>query len=912
MGMFKRVFGDPNQKVIKLLHARVQEINDLEQRYRAMSDEDLRKQTEVFRTELGDDIGLIVLESAQKRLDAILPRAFAVVREAARRTLGQRHFDAQLMGGIVLNNRSIAEMKTGEGKTLTSTLALYVNALAGRGTHLVTVNDYLARRDASWMGQVYHFLGLTVACLQQNNVSYLFDSTLEEDIKVEDDAEKVFRVDQKHLRPCSRQEAYRADITYGINSEFGFDYLRDNMVPETSHRVQRELFFALIDEVDSILIDEARTPLIISAPDIESTEKYYQFARIATTLRVNEDYTVDEKLRAVSLTEQGIKKCEKASGVQNIYTEDATLAFHLDQALKAEVLFKRDKEYVVQNGEVLIVDEFTGRIMQGRRYSQGLHQAIEAKEGVEIQKESRTLATITIQNYFRMYTKLAGMTGTAATEAEEFHKIYALEVTQIPTNKPMIREDQSDLVYASEQGKFQALAHDIQDRQKKGQPVLVGTVSIAKSEKLSEILDKMGVAHNVLNAKQHEREAEIIAQAGRRGAVTVATNMAGRGVDIILGGVPCSEQEAKKVKDLGGLAVLGSERHESRRIDNQLRGRSGRQGDRGESRFYLSMEDELMRIFGSDRVKKMMQALGMPEDMPIQNKMVTKSIESAQKKVEGMHFDTRKHLLEYDDVLNRHRLAIYNQRNDILDRAEGRSSQSLREIILEMMYAELDQIVAFHTADKSEGVWDLKEIYDSANAIFPLAEADRKTLEQIRAEAGTDAQDIHARDHLLKFLSRKVNDAYDEFERAIGNKEVITQIERGVLFQNIDSLWMDHLEAIDHLRHGIGLVGYGQRDPLVEYKKETYRLFGDLQSLIRHQVVTSILKTAQSYQKMLEQNSILEKYKQITLSAPSDSGDSSSVITSTQPSASGFAKVGRNEPCPCGSGVKYKRCHGNI
>ena len=653
MALFSKIFGDPNRRVVSTLQPLVDKINALEPEAKKLSDREFPERTKTLYNRF----------SKGESLDDLLPEAFALVREAARRTIGQRHFDVQLLGGIVLHQGKISEMRTGEGKTLVATLPAYLNAIAGTGVHVVTVNDYLAKRDARWMGQIYNFLGLSVGTIQ-HEAAFIVDPAAEGDDLT------------KGLRPVPRQEAYRADITYGTNNEYGFDYLRDNMVPDQRYVAQRELIYAIVDEVDSILIDEARTPLIISGPSATPSEQYYKFAELVQRLEEGPDYNVDEKLRAATLTEQGISKMEQWLGVKNIYDAGGVeMVHHIEQALKSHALFKRDRDYVVREGEVVIVDEFTGRLMFGRRYSEGLHQAIEAKEKVEIKQESQTLATITFQNYFRMYKKLSGMTGTAATEAEEFSKIYNLEVVTVPTNRPMVRKDTADSVYKTERAKYDAIARDIKVRHEQGQPVLVGTVSIAKNEMLAALLEREGIPHQMLNAKNHEKEASIIAQAGRLGAVTVATNMAGRGVDIILGGTPPVPEQADKVKVLGGLHVVGTERHESRRIDNQLRGRAGRQGDLGSSQFFLSLEDDLMRIFGGDRVKGLMERLGVPDEMPIENKMISRSIEGAQKKVEGHNFDIRKHLVEYDDVINKHRQVIYTRRRDVvysLERPEGR------------------------------------------------------------------------------------------------------------------------------------------------------------------------------------------------------------------------------------------------
>jgi preprotein translocase subunit SecA len=842
MSFVSKIFGDSNSRFLKNLGPKIQAINALEKKFEKFSDTELKERTETFKGRL----------KKGETLDDILEEAFALVREAAKRTLKQRHFDVQLMGGIALHQGKITEMKTGEGKTLVATLPTYLNALAGRGVHIVTVNDYLSRRDTVWMGQIYHFLGLRVGCLN-HEASYLYDPLHTEKNQVknpksQNDLDKIrdtlgsFKVVHEFLRPSTRKEAYEADITYGTNNEFGFDYLKDNMAYDRNAIVQREHYFVVIDEIDSILIDEARTPLIISAPDTESEELYVTFSRIVPRLKAGQDYTVDEKMRAVSITESGIEAVEKMLGIKDIYTEKGIkYVHHLEQALRAqarkpsgEQLFQRDKDYVVKNGEVIIVDEFTGRLMPGRRWSEGLHQAIEAKEGVQVQKESRTLASITFQNYFRMYEKLSGMTGTALTSAEEFHKVYNLEVAIIPTNKPMIRDDLPDFVYQTENGKFRAIIGQIKNLHEAGQPVLVGTSSIEKNEHLSALLKKEGITHRVLNAKHHEEEAEIIAQAGRKGAVTIATNMAGRGVDIVLAGNPPDAKEAEEIKKLGGLYVIGSQRHEARRIDNQLRGRSGRQGDPGKTRFYVSFEDDLMRIFGSDRIKKMMGTFGIPEDQPIENKFVSRAIESAQSKIEGLNFDARKHVLEYDDVMNSQRNKIYRRRREIL----LSDDEILGEII--------------------------KEMFSKINGDFALFEKKQK-------ESGDEKAFLHG--------------------------------QRIILLRIIDMLWIEHLETMEYMRSSVGLRAYGQRDPLVEYKNEGARLFRALESAIRSYYCQLALGV------QIEQNpkSQIPNSKQIQ--NPNDQsnkefGNWKLEIGNSRP------KVGRNDPCPCGSGKKYKKCHG--
>ncbi|MFH2136241.1 MAG: preprotein translocase subunit SecA [Patescibacteria group bacterium] len=904
MGFLEKIFGDPNKEIIEKIQPIIDKINELEAKFESFSFEELREMTGKFKERL----------MKNETLDDILPEAFAVVREVAKRVLGQRHFDAQLIGGVVLHRGQIAEMKTGEGKTLTATLAVYLNALPRKGVHVVTVNDYLAKRDAVWMGQIYNALGLTVGCIQ-HDAAFLYDQKYNPESEAKDEErDKLgsFKVVQEFLRPVPRKDAYAADILYGTNNEFGFDYLRDNMVTSLENMVGRELNYAIIDEVDSILIDEARTPLIISAPAEESGDLYAKFSVLVRRLKENEDYNIDEKMRAATLTEAGIAKMEKWLGVENIYTSGGiTMVHHIEQALRAETLFKRDRDYVVREGEVIIVDEFTGRLMVGRRYSEGLHQAIEAKEGVRVREESKTLATVTFQNLFRLYGKLAGMTGTALTEAEEFSKIYNLEVISIPTNKPMIREDLPDRIYRTEQGKFAAVVREIKEHYEKGQPVLVGTISIEKNELLSQMLEREGVPHQVLNAKHHEKEAEIIAQAGRRGAVTVATNMAGRGVDIILGGNPADPEEAKKVREFGGLHILGTERHDSRRIDNQLRGRAGRQGDPGSSQFYLSLEDDLMRIFAGDRLKGLMTRLNMPEDMPIENKIVSRSLESAQRRVEGHNFDIRKHLLDYDDVLNKHREVIYKKRRDIL--AAGNS----KDKVLEMIEDEIEQVVLFHTASEQEGDWNLEEIYEVVSTIFSVAPETRIKMDDIRRWAGDKAHDAAVRTRIIEYLMELARAAYENLEKRISEQaekinqdgeKIMRQIERAMMLRAIDSLWVDHLSAVDYLRTGIGLRGYGQHDPLVEYKKETYRMFQELMHLINREVVYNVYKVGLETKTA---PSLLER-QGVKMSAPAKEGDSrnQAVDIKAKPRTAEGEKIGRNDPCPCGSGQKYKKCCG--
>jgi len=917
MSFLTKLFGDPNAKVIKEISPIVEKINSFEAELSKLSVLDLKNKTIEFKQRL----------SGGETLDDILPEAFAVVREASKRVTGMRHFDVQMIGGIVLHRGQIAEMRTGEGKTLVATLPTYLNALAGRGVHVVTVNDYLAKRDAVWMSQIYDALGLSVGIIQQQLVSYRYNphrlkitdvdgqDALAEggSVDKERDQKGNYKVEYEYLEPCTRKEAYACDITYGTNNEFGFDYLRDNMVGKVDDMSQRPFYFAIVDEVDSILIDEARTPLIISAPAEEATDTYYKFSDIVTGLELDSDYNVDEKMRASTLTDAGIQKVEKALGVDNIYAEGGIgLVHHLEQALRAKALFKRDRDYVVEGGEVIIVDEFTGRKMPGRRYSEGLHQAIEAKERVKIQRESRTMATVTFQNFFRLYEKLSGMTGTAVTEAEEFGKIYKLEVVVIPTNRINLRLDHPDRIYKTEEAKFKAIAATVKELQQKGQPVLIGTISVEKNEELSRYLELEGIKHEVLNAKNHEREGEIIAQAGRVGAVTIATNMAGRGVDIILGGNPPDKTEAENVRSSGGLFVIGTERHESRRIDNQLRGRAARQGDPGETRFYLSTEDDLMRIFAGDRIRSVMQTLRVPEDMPIEQKSITKIIEAAQKKVEGFHFDSRKHLLEYDDVLNRHREVIYGKRRNILETYEREKisqlkegDKSLSEIILEMIENEIEQLVSFHTNTEQEQDWDMKGLLASVKNIFPLSAEEENSVADFGSDQEGKLAAVTERTEIIEYLTGLAREKYNKFiVQRIDDKQLLLEAQKQVLLQALDSLWVDHLVAVDYLRAGIGLRGYGQRDPLVEYKKETYRMFNELLSAVYREVVYNIFKISlgmQMAQQIVDPSKMIFKGAQTEEDVVAD--------TSKVRDESG-EKVGRNDICPCGSGKKYKKCHG--
>ncbi len=907
MGFWNKILGDPNLKIIKSIQPIVDKINSLEEDFIKKSDSDLKEMTFEFKKQL--DV-LSDFEEQQKKLDEILPMAFANIREASKRILGQRHYDVQLIGGIILHRGQIAEMKTGEGKTLVATLPLYLNALLGKGVHLVTVNDYLSRVGAGWMAPVYHALGLSTGVI-------IHDKAFVYDPEVDNEEEYDSRL--KPFKVVSRKEAYDCDITYGTNNEFGFDYLRDNMVSDLSKMVQRDFYYSIVDEVDSILIDEARTPLIISAPAEESSDRYAKFAQLVRQLKEDEDYNVDEKMRAATLTESGIGKMEKLLGVENIYVAGGVKDVHnIEQALKAHVLFKRDKDYVIKDGEVIIVDEFTGRLMPGRRYSEGLHQAIEAKEGVIVQRESQTLATVTFQNYFRMYPKLSGMTGTAVTEAEEFYKIYKLETVVIPTNKPNVRKDYNDLIYRTREGKFKAVIEEVKSRNTTGQPILIGTVSIEDNELLGDMMEREGLHPNILNAKNHFREAEIIAQAGRLGSITVATNMAGRGVDIILGGNPPEKEEQQKVLELGGLHVIGTERHESRRIDNQLRGRAGRQGDAGSSQFYISADDDLMRIFGGDRLKGIMKTLNLPEDMPIQNKMVSNSIESAQKRVEGNNFDLRKNVVEYDDVINKHREAIYKKRREILntynkEKNGEESDRKLSDIILEMVKTEINQVVDFHTFSENKAEWNLKEIYETVKTIFNINEEEKEKI--LNGIKGEDNQ----KENLKNYLSSLAEKKYESMKGDFSGLDIsFIEIEKGILLRSVDNLWVEHLETIDYLRRGIGLRGYGQRDPLVEYKKEAYRLYHELLDLIQKQIVYSIYKTGDVSNFIAP--SIIERAKRF--SAPlkemarrmSDDGQKPGIATldlaRDKVKDEKGNKVGRNDLCPCGSGKKFKKCCG--
>jgi len=894
------LFGSKNDRELKRLKPQVDKANAFEASLQPLDDQGLAEKTATFKKRL----------EAGETLDDILPEAFAVCREMSKRKLGMRHFDVQLLGGMILHQGRIAEMRTGEGKTLVATLPIYLNALEGKGAHLVTVNDYLAKRDAQWMGPLYHGLGLSVGIIQ-HEASFLFDPTY-------DAPDKRLQF----LRPCSRQEGYGADITYGTNNEFGFDYLRDNLVVTNAEQgVQREPNYAIVDEVDSILIDEARTPLIISGPTEQSTDLYYQIDHIIPKLTREEDFTIEEKTKTVSLTDEGNIKVEKLLGVDNLYDlKHLNLVHHVVKALQAHALYKRDVEYVVKDGEVVIVDEFTGRMMPGRRWSDGLHQAVEAKEGVKIANENQTLASVTFQNYFRMYKKLGGMTGTADTEAAEFAKIYNLEVNVIPTNRSMIRIDHPDVVYRTEKEKFEAIADDIKEHHEKGQPVLIGTISIEKSERLSALLKQRGVKHNVLNAKFHEKEAEIIAQAGEKGAVTIATNMAGRGTDILLGGSPealfkqqfiykgeeLSEEElakafetiraaceANKVEVLaaGGLHIVGTERHESRRIDNQLRGRAGRQGDPGSSRFFLSLEDDLLRIFASERVSNLMLKLGMEEGIPIEHRMVSKSIENAQKKVEGHNFEIRKHLLEYDDVMNKQREVIYKHRQSVL------KATDVSEEVMDMLDGIGEGLVeAYCPEEQYAEEWDFAGLVESVHGQFGI---ETFKVDELK-ELGRDAlkEDLPAK--LKQAYRAKVHNLVQEHG---ASEELIHYIERTILLQMIDQHWKDHLWGMDQMKDGIGLRGYGQKDPLAEYKREGYDMFAGMMDRIKGDTLERLFKFQLVRGERPEAEVEAPRPQQMSLNR-------GEAAAPKQPVHRTEDKVGRNDPCPCGSGKKYKKCHG--
>jgi preprotein translocase subunit SecA len=869
---------DPNEREVKQHLRTAREIGALEPELESLSDAELRERSEDLKRRVREE---------EEDLDDVLVEAFALCREASRRVLRMRHFDVQLVGGIVLHLGRIAEMKTGEGKTLVASLPLYLNGLGGKGCHLVTVNDYLARRDAGWMGPIYSLLGLSVGVIipgppGEPSPGFVYDP----DYVDESHTDERLR----HFRPVTRKEAYGCDVTYGTNNEFGFDYLRDNMAQDLAQCVQRELNYAIVDEVDSILIDEARTPLIISGQGEESTDKYHEYARYAARLAQEEDFTVDLKHKSASLTEEGIAKIERWTGIPNIYDIEHTIEAHqINQALKAKSLYLRDRDYLVKDGEVIIVDEFTGRLMPGRRWSDGLHQAIEAKEALKVQQEQKTLATITLQNYFRLYDKLAGMTGTAATEAEEFAKIYKLDVVEIPTNKPMIRSDHPDVIYKTEESKFDAVIDEVLELNGEGRPVLVGTVSVEKSERLSRMLEKRGVDHNVLNAKQHEKEALIVAEAGQKSAVTIATNMAGRGTDIVLG---------EGVRERGGLHIIGTERHEARRIDNQLRGRAGRQGDPGSSRFFISLEDDLMKIFGpaADRIGRLMDTL---EVEPIEHRWVARSIESAQKKVEGFNFDARKHVVEYDDVMNKQREIIYGERRKILEGADTRDNIAsyIRDLI--------EKGVEVHCEGRHYEMWDVEGLVNYLSTYFPIA-------------AGSTVPDevlARGRGALTELLYDAAMAAYGEKEKQVG-EELMRSVERWVMLRTIDTKWVDYLTQMEHFREGIGLRAYGQRDPLIEYKNEAFQMFQELSANIQADIVANIFRVQVHVEPPPPQpvaRGVVESGPTPPDGGPTTNGrgrrGGRPVPAGTMTGAP-VGKVGRNDPCPCGSGLKYKRCHG--
>jgi preprotein translocase subunit SecA len=872
-----KIIGDPNDKAIKSASQIVEAINKKEEEFQSLSEEQLKAKTPEFTQRL----------KGGESTDDLLIEAYATVKNACRRLVGKKFtlgkeektwdmvpYDVQLIGAIMLHQGKIAEMKTGEGKTLVASLPLYLNALTKQGAHLITVNDYLAKRDAQWMGFLYEYLGLTVGTIVHG------------------------------LSPDERKEAYGADITYGTNNEFGFDYLRDNMTTQMERRVQRPLHYAIVDEVDSILIDESRTPLIISSPAEESTNKYYQYSQLISQLSPEAHYVIDEKARTATLTEEGIAKMEELMGVDNIYTEAGFAeVHHIEQALKAKAIFKRDTDYVIKEDEVIIVDEFTGRLMPGRRYSDGLHQAIEAKENVEVKRESKTLATVTFQNFFRLYSKLAGMTGTAKTEEEEFFKIYGLETIVIPTNRPIARKDMPDLIFSTAKGKWNNVVSAIRDLHEKGQPVLVGTISVETSEMLSKMLKLQGVSHEVLNAKHHEREAEIVARAGERGSVTIATNMAGRGTDIKLG---------EGVRELGGLAIIGTERHDSRRIDNQLRGRAGRQGDPGFSRFFISMDDDLMRLFGAERIKNMMGRLGIDEDVPIENALITRSIESAQRRVEGHNFDIRKHLLEYDDVMNKHREIIYARRLKILE------NEDLLDDIKEMMKSEARHIVTLHTSAPTRAEWDLETLVEQVNALMP--HKSRKLDVQ-------DIDQIEDSETLIDTVSNMMLSEYKTKEESIPEPAALRKVEKQISLRVVDTLWMNHIDQMNQLRESVSLRGYGQRDPLLEYKQEAFHLFRKLLDSIQHNIINTLFKlqvTAdahsaghaheESRQLQTNEDAIESNISRSTIRRPSAQQAVATRLSAqtpaTQTQGPSAPEAGRNEPCPCGSGKKYKKCHG--
>lgn len=901
---------DSNEKELKKLQPMVEAIGKSEDKVKRLKTEEFVGKTAEFKKRI----------QGGENLDDFLVEAFALAREAGRRTIGLRMFDVQLMAAIAFHQGKVVEQKTGEGKTLSAVPALYLNALTRQGCHLVTVNDYLARRDAGWMGPIFHLLGLSIGVIYSGKGE---QPALLYDPQFSDSSQHDDRL--AHLKKVNRQQAYKADITYGTNNEFGFDYLRDNMVPDLSRMVQRENHFAIVDEVDSILIDEARTPLIISAPDTEPTDKYYKFSGLIKELSSDTDYVIDEKLKTANLTDHGLTKVEKRLGVDNLYEKDFETIHHIENALKAKTLYLRDRDYVVKDNQVIIVDEFTGRLMFGRRWSEGLHQAVEAKEDVKIQQESKTLATISFQNYFRMYEKLAGMTGTAATEAEEFNKIYGLEVLIVPTNEPMVRKDHPDVVYKTVRAKYAAIGNEVEKTHKKGQPVLVGTTSIEKNQIVHELLKRKKIPHNILNAKNHEGEAQIIADAGKVGAVTVATNLAGRGVDIVLGGAQPDNKKNKKLMQawkkehdkiiqLGGLYVVGTERHESRRIDNQLRGRSGRQGDPGKSRFFVSLEDDLMRLFGGEQIARLMTTFKMPENIPLEHAMVSKAIQQAQVKVEGFNFDMRKRVVEYDDVMNKQREIIYKRRKKILEM--DKKSGKLKEKILENLKADMENLVNIYAPEGFEKI-EYQAMVREFVKVLPFDKASQARLKK-------DLEKLGSKEKIIQSLKQLVQKAYESREKQLG-EELIREIERFVTLRTIDELWMDHLDAIDDLREGIGLRGYAQRDPLVEYKAEAFTMFGQLVSNIDYEIGRKIFRIQVTIPQKKEPTNIVLGRQDIAADLMPEAQKvdqpqpepTSPQQPSIKPVISGKKKIGRNDPCPCGKTnpvtgkpMKYKKCCG--
>ena len=889
MSFISKIFSFKKNNKIDKFRNEIEKINLLEPEIEKLSQNEIKQETKILREKVKNNISL----------DEILLRAFALVREASKRTLNQRHFDEQLIGGMVIHQGKIAEMRTGEGKTLTSVLPAYLNALTGKGVHIITVNNYLAQRDAVWMGQIYSYLGLNIGIITDNQAFLYKENSIDSKEKnkakldKERDEKGSFEVLHEFLEPINRKEAYKADVLYGTNHAFGFDYLRDNLARDSYTQVGQGFNFAIIDEIDSVLIDEARTPLIISSQQEESSKMYNRFARLAPNLKENIDYNIDEKRRAVTLNLAGLKKVEEILG-KNIYeTGEIDLIFHLEQALKAKVLFLRDRDYVIKNGAVVIVDEFTGRLMPDRRFSEGLHQALEAKENVIVRAESKTVATVTLQNLFKKYKKLSGMTGTASTSAEELDKVYGLDVVSVPTHKEMQRIDSPDKIYKTSEIKWEMIVREIKERQKKGQPVLVGTVSVEKNEYLSSVLKKRGISFEILNAKNHEREGEIIAQAGKKGAVTVATNMAGRGVDIVLGGNPYNKEKAKEVRDLGGLFVLGTERHEARRIDNQLRGRAGRQGDPGETQFIVSLDDDLMRIFGGDKIKGLMNRFRFPEDIPINNRMISRAIERAQTQVEGFYFDTRKRLLEYDEILNKQRDLIYDRRQNVLE------NKNIKNETLQIFSDEFNDILNIH-AKNEESKWNWEEIMEIINSfgIMEINEA-KKFFSDIKKE-DINASEKHKK--LKEIFNKKVSDLYNQREKEIG-KQTMELIDRELLLRSIDISWGDYIDSMEHLRRSVGLRAVGGKDPLIEYKIEAKRSFQDLLYDINNKVTSVLfklkLKTASKQENKF--NVHLNANHNIKLNITEEHQVQSEQVNK---------KIGRNDPCSCGSDKKYKKCHG--